>query len=261
MFHRIVNAIETGSPELLVFDGVDVKHFTAVRKRLRRHASEMEGHSFRIHFFSGEKVLKIVIPSMMHECVGGWINATLTRASRHGIIPDAWDDTMLVMSAPEYDNFAGEFCGSVKEADITFVPRVGPYFNQLAEYPTVVLESGCAESSERLTEDARMWQIGSNMGVRVVLQAKFFPADHNYGVRFVFLVSRANPKGGSCLPDYYEIFPPPANPYHNPSISFEEFYGGNCPPGIDPKTKVELDLARLAEVAAIMIRQLGHIPA
>jgi len=83
------------------------------------------------------------------------------------------------------------------------VPRVGPNFKQLAEFPTVVLESGWAESSSRLREDARLWQIGSNMAVRVVLQAKFFLADHNNSVRFVFFIYRGNLNGGSCLPDYY----------------------------------------------------------
>lgn len=99
----------------------------------------------------------------------------------------------------------------MKEADFTFVPRVGPNFNKLAEFPTVVLESGWAESSTRLREDVRLWQIGSNMAVRVVLQAKFFPADHNNAVRFVFLISRGNLNGGSCLlPDYYvSEFPAP----------------------------------------------------
>lgn len=100
----------------------------------------------------------------------------------------------------------------MKEADVTFVPRVGRNFDKLAEFPTVVLESGWAESSTRLREDVKLWQIGSNMAVRVVLQAKFFPADHNNTVRFVFLVSRGNPNSGSCLPDYYVSDFPAAHP-------------------------------------------------
>ena len=47
MFDRIVKAIEMRSPELLVFDDVDAKHFNAIRKRLRGPANEMEGLSFR----------------------------------------------------------------------------------------------------------------------------------------------------------------------------------------------------------------------
>jgi len=44
-------------------------------------------------------------------------------------------------------------------------------------------------------------------------------------------------------------------------ISFDEFYAGDCPPGINPTTGIELDLARLGEIAEIMIRERGYVPA
>ncbi|PWW78046.1 hypothetical protein C7212DRAFT_316298, partial [Tuber magnatum] len=179
MFKKVVEAIQKRSPELLVFDDVDPKDFEALRQGLRGPSSDWEGFSFRIHWFRGERVLKIVMPSKMHECVGAWISATISRASRRGLIPDLWEDTMQVMNAPEYDNFVGDYAGYLKEADVTFVPFVGPNWTEPAEFPSVVLESGWSESSTRLLEDARLWQIGSQMAVRVVLLAKFYREDQN----------------------------------------------------------------------------------
>ncbi|PUU76807.1 hypothetical protein B9Z19DRAFT_1066343 [Tuber borchii] len=199
--------------------------------------------------------------SINHESVGGWLNAILTRSSRRNIIPDAWDDTMQVMNAPKYSNFLGdEFKDTRKAADVTFVPRVGPNFSQVTDFPTVVLETGCAESSTQLREDARLWQLGSMKAVRVALLAKFYPADRYNQVRFVFSISRVKP-GSPFLHDHYQIFPRPATPHLNPSISFDEFYGGNCPQGITAVNKVVLDLGRLAEIVEIMIRRSGHVPA
>lgn len=37
---------------------------------------------------------------------------------------------------------SGEFSGSVKEANFTCAPRVGPSWNETAEFPTVVLGFG-----------------------------------------------------------------------------------------------------------------------
>ncbi|KAG0129703.1 hypothetical protein HOY82DRAFT_670912 [Tuber indicum] len=261
MFEGIAEAIEKRSPELLVFDDVDLKDFAALRQRLRGPSSGWEGFSFRIHWYYRERVLKIVMPSKMHECIGAWINATISRASRRGLIPDTWEDTMQVMNAPEHDNFVGDYEGCVKEADVTFVPFIGSNWTKPAKFPSVVLESGWSESNTELREDVRLWQMGSEMAVRVVLLAKFYPVDQSNRIRFVFSIFRCHPDGRPSLHDRYQIFPPPPIPHQNPTISFDEFYTGNCPPGINAGTEIPLDLVRLGACAAVWIGERGCVPA
>ena len=53
-----------------------------------------------IHWFSTENRLKVVMPTIIHECVGAWISNVIGRACRHGLLPSAWDDTMDIMYAP-----------------------------------------------------------------------------------------------------------------------------------------------------------------
>ncbi|RPA93226.1 hypothetical protein L873DRAFT_78751 [Choiromyces venosus 120613-1] len=114
------------------------------------------------------------MPSNLHACAASWLLKMITRALAHGLIPQVWDDTMMIMTAPEFNNFINEFAGSFKEADLTFLPCVGPERAQIAEYPSVVLESGWSESASRLQDDAKLWQEGSGRAVRVVLQVKFY---------------------------------------------------------------------------------------
>lgn len=97
-----------------------------------------------------------------------------------------------------------EFEHIAREAGVTFVPRVGPKYRELSEFPTVLLESGWAEASTELrdSEDARVWQLGSRKAVRVVLLAKFYPADRHNEVRFVLSISCVEPNG-PFLHDHY----------------------------------------------------------
>ncbi|KAG0123604.1 hypothetical protein HOY82DRAFT_220572 [Tuber indicum] len=85
----------------------------------------------------------------------------IMKAGRQGIIPEVWDETMQISPSPEYRNFVGEYTGSVKEADLTFVPLVASNRAQEAEFPSVVLESSWDESAVQLQRDARLWQVGS----------------------------------------------------------------------------------------------------
>ncbi|PUU78626.1 hypothetical protein B9Z19DRAFT_1126485 [Tuber borchii] len=170
---------------------------------------------------------------------------------------------MAMTAAPEFNNFVGEYVGSVKEADFTFIPRIGHRRQQSAAYPSVVLESGWHESSTRLLADSKLWQEGSAGAVRVVLQVKFYEPDNQNEMRLVLSISRTVPGGGPTQHDHYAspIFPAPPQRQDNPSISLDEFYAGACPPKIDPATAIPLDLELLREEAGFYIRKQGHIPA
>lgn len=104
----------------------------------------------------------------------------------------------------------------MKEADFTFIPRIGPGSQliprikpgsqQSAAYPSVVLESGWHESSKRLLADYKLWQEGSAGAVRVVLQAKFYEPDNQNKMQLVLSISRTAPGEGPTLPHHYASF-------------------------------------------------------
>ena len=54
----------------------------------------------RIHWFSPESRLKVVMPSMLHECAGSWLVKNMMQAAMEGLIPDVWNHTMGMMTAP-----------------------------------------------------------------------------------------------------------------------------------------------------------------
>ena len=170
----------------------------------------------------------------------------------------------------------------MKEADFTFIPRIGPGRQQSAAYPSVVLESGWHESSSRLLADSRLWQAGSAGAVRVVLQVKFYEPDSQNKMRLVLFISRFAPGGGPMQHDHYAsffaypiltvplltcqlcvqpIFPALPEPQNNPSISLGEFFAGDCPPQMDPATAIPLDLSLLGEEAGFWMRKQGYSPA
>ena len=66
---------------------------------------------------------------------------------------------------------------SVKEADFTPLPRIGPGRQQSASYPSVVLESGWHEAGTLLQTHSSLRQEGSYGEVRAMLQAKSYEPD------------------------------------------------------------------------------------
>ncbi|KAG0638411.1 hypothetical protein HOY80DRAFT_171853 [Tuber brumale] len=258
IFKEIKDAIKTRSPDLLIFRGVDQKEFDHVMQGLRHATNYLEQYSFRIHWFAAYKMLKVVLPSKLDGCAAVWLNKIIGIGLSAGIIPMVWNETMDIAPSPEYNNFVSPYRGSSKEADLTFVPRVGPNWINDAEFPSVVLESGWIEPADQLHRDATLWQQGSGSKVRVVVQVKFFQSGKNrIGARL--WINRANQDAGSSVTQY-EIFPAVSNPHGSPVITFAEFYAGDCPPGIDPEGYIVLDLDRLRESARKQILALDLLP-
>ncbi|KAG0641944.1 hypothetical protein HOY80DRAFT_1134946 [Tuber brumale] len=258
IFKEIKDAIKTRCPELLIFHGVDPKDFDHVMEGLRHPTNYLEQYSFRVHWFSADKILKVVMPSKLHVCAAGWLFESIQRGLARGVIPEIWVDTMDITPSPEYDNFMSPYRGSSKEADLTFVPRIRANWTTQAEFPSVVLESGWSEPAGQLHRDATLWQQGSGGEVRVVIQVKFFQLrDDRIGARL--WISRANLDGG-CTVREYGILPPVNDPDGSPTIAFREFFAGNCPPGIDPEGCIVLDLETLRVRAREEIRTRGCLP-
>ncbi|KAG0641924.1 hypothetical protein HOY80DRAFT_1038162 [Tuber brumale] len=67
IFKEIKDAIKTRSPDLLIFRGVDPKDFEHVMEGLRHPTNHLEQYSFRIHWFAADKILKVVMPSKLHD--------------------------------------------------------------------------------------------------------------------------------------------------------------------------------------------------
>ncbi|RPA93257.1 hypothetical protein L873DRAFT_1816216 [Choiromyces venosus 120613-1] len=261
IFHQVLAAIKTGSPDLLIFDNVDPDDFALILECLRHPANYIAQFSFQIHWFASDKILKVVMPVRFHGCAEGWLHTMIMIARCDGLIPGVWHETMWFGYSREYNNFIGEHTGSVKALHWAFIPLVGPDRAKEAEFPSVVLESGWSESAIQLRRDARLWQEGSRQEVRVVLQVEFYRPDQQNQIRVDLSISRTCPGGHPTQVEHYAIFPAPEDPQQNPSISLDEFYAGDCPPTIDPAIRVPLDLARLRDVAAGELRHRGNMPA
>jgi len=165
-----------------------------------------------------------------------------------------------------------------------FVPLVGLDWDRKAKYPSVVLESEWSESGATLVRDARLWQVGSERAVRIVLLAKFFKPDTDNKIAVRLTIDRSFPDADTtptkeyvrltylqtstiipilliCQFNLQQIFPAPINTEENLYIKLKEFYAGDCPPGIEPETRVHLDLERLRAIARIDILNRGNLPA
>ncbi|KAG0136444.1 hypothetical protein HOY82DRAFT_549888, partial [Tuber indicum] len=257
IFKEIKDAAKTRSHEILVFHDVDPRDFEHVQQGLRYRTNYLEQYCFRIHWFAYEKILKVVIPSKLHECAAKWLYEMISEGLAAGTIPKVWVRTMGISPSPEYDNFIGQYRSSKKEGDLTFVPRVGPGWID-AEFPAVVLESGWSEAADQLSRDAALWLRGSGGQVHVVVQVKFFKRTQDrIGARLS--INRANPNGASFV-HHYEILPADNDVDEDPSITFHEFFAGHCPPGIDPLGCVFLDIGRLRDIARGEIIARGSTP-
>ncbi|RPA98195.1 hypothetical protein L873DRAFT_1808806 [Choiromyces venosus 120613-1] len=261
IFKEIKDAIKTRSPDFLTFHNVDQVDFDHVVQGLRHRTNYLEQYAFRIHWFAREKYLKVVMPSTLHECAGQWVYDEISDALAKGIIPQVWVRKIGISASPEYKNFIGQYQGCTKEADLTFVPLLGPNWTEKAKYPSVVLESGWSEAAEQLNQDASLWQAGSGGQVRVVIQVKFYKRQDRIGAHV--RVNRAKAAKDSSIKtsiETYEVLPVPAVLVENPSITFEEFFAGGCPPGMDPKGCVVLDLENLRVIARREILDRGGVP-
>ncbi|KAG0634725.1 hypothetical protein HOY80DRAFT_1097023 [Tuber brumale] len=138
MFKEIQDASGARCPDLFIFRGVDPKECAHVVEGLRHPTNYLE----LIHWCATNTILKVVMPSKLHECSAGWINQIIWTGLVSRTIPDVWFKTMTLTPSPEYDNFTSQYRGLRKEADLTCVPRVSSNWTTKAEFPSVVVESG-----------------------------------------------------------------------------------------------------------------------
>ncbi|KAG0639557.1 hypothetical protein HOY80DRAFT_904825 [Tuber brumale] len=199
------------------------------------------------------------MPTALHETAHSWMvgefcwwiyDHLLTPAAK-GALMSYIDDGIA------YDNFVGDFEGSSKTPDLAFNPHVNGI---MREFPTIVLESGWAESEAQLLRDLQSWQEGSAGAVRIVIFLKMSRPSITNQIKATLKVCRYG-AGNAPIISSYQIFPTPAQPLADPWITMDELFGGDTPSGLNPETQLPLSINRLRLEVEVGIRQQGHDPA
>ncbi|RPA98355.1 hypothetical protein L873DRAFT_1039087 [Choiromyces venosus 120613-1] len=258
LFSTIVKAIKSGEPELLEFADLPPEDSTLVLESLFDPINHFEDYNFRVHFSAPDRHLRVVMPSYLHEAAGGWLVRQHGRWRARGLIDDAADEAIVMLPSPRVTNFIGQYAGSVKEPDFSFIP-VDP--NGLPrEFPSVILESGWASTIPDLVDDCRVWHQGSGKCVRVVILVKTYKPNTQNQVRATLEVSHTRP-GAVVTVTQMSVFPIPNALLPDPTITMEELFGGLCPAGHNPATALPLEVGQLRQILEQCIIGAGYIPA
>ncbi|KAG0640517.1 hypothetical protein HOY80DRAFT_1068752 [Tuber brumale] len=252
----IKEALETRNHELLVFTELDPKVSSEILDNLLDPRDKTTPFGCRIHFVAPDGYLKVVMPTALHETAHSWMVGEFGWwIYDHLLTPAAKGSLMCGLIT--YDNFVGDFEGSSKTPDLSYNPRINGIRR---EFPTVVLESGWAESEAQLLRDLQFWQEGSAGAVRIVILFKMFRPSINNQIKATLKFCRYG-AGNAPIISSYQIFPTPAQPLADPWITIDELFGGDTPSGLNPETQLPLSINRLRLEVEAEIRQQGHDPA
>ncbi|KAG0636992.1 hypothetical protein HOY80DRAFT_908426 [Tuber brumale] len=199
------------------------------------------------------------MPTTIHETAHSWMVGELYRWGYDHLLPPSAQEALMsyIDDGIAYDNFVGDFEGSSKTPDISFNPSINGI---LREFPTVVMESGWAESEAQLLRDLQLWQEGSAGAVRIVILFKAFRPSITNQVKATLKFCRYG-AGNAPIISSYQIFPTPAQPLADPWITIDELFGGDTPSGLNPETQLPLSINRLRRAVEAGIRRQGHDPA
>ena len=120
IFKQILDAILIGRPYFLLYCDVGQEELDQVMEGLRNRMNSLEPHSFRWQdylptpaslliiinklrqnlavFF--DKILKIIMPSRIHESPGEWMHEMLQTATARVILPEIFGRTMRISGSP-----------------------------------------------------------------------------------------------------------------------------------------------------------------
>ncbi|KAG0635376.1 hypothetical protein HOY80DRAFT_1093753 [Tuber brumale] len=252
----IKEALETRNHELLVFRELDPKVSSEILDNLLHPIDKTTPFGCRIHFVAPDGYLKVVMPTPLHETAVSWLSGEVNWLVYYGLLtPAAFGP--LRSGLITYENFVGDFEGSSKTPDLSY----NPHINEIKrEFPTIVLESGWAESEAQLLRDLQLWQEGSAGAVRIVILFKMFRPSITNQIKATLKICRYG-AGNAPIISSYQIFPTPAQPLADPWITIDELFGGDTPSGLNPETQLPLSINRLRLEVEAEIRQQGHDPA
>ncbi|KAG0640491.1 hypothetical protein HOY80DRAFT_1021894 [Tuber brumale] len=259
----IKEALENRNHELLVFTELDPKVSSEILDNLLDPLDKTTPFGCRIHFVAPDGYLRVVMPTALHETAFSWITTEFFRwAYDHLLTPVAISaiecgHITYIDGEIAYENFVGGFEGSSKTPDLSCRPRIDGIRR---EFPTVVLESGWAESEAQSLRDLQLWQEGSAGAVRIVIFFKMSRPSITNQIKATLKICRYG-AGNAPIISSYQIFPTPAQPVADPWITMDELFGGNTPSGLNPETQLPLSVNRLRREVEVQIRQQGHEPA
>ncbi|PUU82732.1 hypothetical protein B9Z19DRAFT_1120321 [Tuber borchii] len=263
IFYTILKAIQSGEPESLEFARLDPEESALVVESLFNPKNGLERYRFRVHLssrpFAPDCHLRVVIPSFLHEAAAEWLLCQYGRWGVTGLINDVADEAMIVAPSARITNFTGNYVGSVKEPDLSFVP-VSPN-GLLRDFPSVILESGWASRGPDRVDECRLWHEGSGGRVRVVILVRLYRADAQNQVRVTLKISRTTPPGTVATVTRQNLFPIPALLPPDPTLTMEELFGGQCPPGLGPRTTFTLEVGSLRHIVETTLISDGYCPA
>ncbi|PUU75455.1 hypothetical protein B9Z19DRAFT_1067407 [Tuber borchii] len=237
----ITQMLENHQPEVLIFEdlnpSVAVEILSTLQKPTFKTGLEPDLRGFRLHYSSHELFLKVVMPTWFHERPIMWLRTELGRWMDEGFLQfrhyKAIND-----GTSTFSNFVGVYTGSSKIPDVAWIPCID---HRLKVYPSVVLESGWAESAPRLWEDCNLWMTGTAGAVHVVILCKiFYP----------------NSERKSVFPA-----PKPKDEGPGPYITVSELFSSSTPSGLTPTTRLPLSLEFLRDKLRTTFHEHGFLAA
>ncbi|KAG0642268.1 hypothetical protein HOY80DRAFT_951164 [Tuber brumale] len=252
----IRKALENHDTEFLVFTDLDRSAASLILANLEDPKYNLHESGFLLHYSARDGYLRLARPTVPHEYTGGWMVAQCGTWLAQNHISYA-NFRQIWSSRHTYRSFMGDYAGSKKMPDMAWTP----FINKVRrDYPSVVLESGLAESDTQLMRDSRLWLEGTGGRVRVVMLCKTFAPNEEKKIKATLSISRIMPNGEIARDDL-QLFPVPEHDTPDPYITVDELYGGNVPAGLGSNTQLPLDIQYLRELLGMGIQRLGCLTA
>ncbi|KAG0640529.1 hypothetical protein HOY80DRAFT_1068789 [Tuber brumale] len=196
----IKETLETRNHELLVFTELDPKVSSEILDNLldplQSHLAVPDLDNPDTSLSPPDGYLKVMMPTALHETAVRWMVDKLVFWGYDHILTRA-AICAVGCGLITCDNFVGDFEGSSKTPDLSYNPRINGI---MTEFPTVVLESGWAESGVQLLRDLQLWEEGSAGAVRIVILCKAFRPGITNEIKATLKIVEKDITGDHCDP-------------------------------------------------------------
>ncbi|KMQ44419.1 hypothetical protein HL42_4923 [Trichophyton rubrum] len=215
---------------------------------------DVENACPRINYNSYTQTLDIrVMPTFIHDAHQSWLVMEMSRMVSTGFVTQAEFDSVSFLVGTTFRGFQGRYANSSKEPDTCLLPSS-------QHFPSIVIETGWAESWPKLSRDKDLWLQGGCPEVLLVFLIKWsnITSDRVKGIIEV----HQRDSGGTKLLQTEDIFPRPAtSSTQSIPISRQQFLGSNLQAGGNTTQIYELSIDRFREKAEGFIRGKGLTPA
>ncbi|KAJ9365593.1 hypothetical protein DTO280E4_562 [Paecilomyces variotii] len=162
-FYRIKRDIQSATECMeLRFDNIPVEDGSLLVDSLSQDP-DIERHRPRFSYNSYTQVLHILImPTEVHDTHQDWIEDERIDMMATGFLSYAEGKILKTRVGTTLSAFQGRYAGSRKEPDLMLRYDSDPL-------PSFVIESGWSESLPRLRSDMRLWLVGGQPEVQIVI--------------------------------------------------------------------------------------------